>query len=77
MIEREPMNCGGPNCWRTPTFSQHGDDCPTYQVEITCPKTPRYEGDLKGCGATFKASPDAEGFFDCPECGLFFKKEAI
>jgi hypothetical protein len=45
--------------------------------EVTCPATPRHEGDLVGCGHTFVATSDAEGFFDCPNCGLFFTKEAL
>lgn len=44
---------------------------------VTCPDQPRYEGDLVGCGAAFDQKPDDEGWFDCPQCGLFFNKEGL
>jgi hypothetical protein len=43
---------------------------------MKCPTTPRFEGDLVGCGSTQLDGPDEEGFYDCLECGLFFTKEA-
>lgn len=30
-------------------------------------------GHLKGCGHTFDATPDDEGFVDCPSCGLWHR----
>lgn len=43
---------------------------------VTCPGEPRWDGDLVGCGVAFRQEPDREGIFDCPNCGLFFTREA-
>jgi hypothetical protein len=47
------------------------------EVTVTCPKDARFEGDLEGCGHTFTQEPDDEGYFDCPECGMFFNAEGL
>lgn len=31
--------------------------------------------DIVGCGFVFEAEPDDEGFWDCPNCGMFFNEE--
>lgn len=46
------------------------------EVSVVCPLGRRFPEDKPGCGATFTAAPDDEGFFDCPSCGLFFRAEA-
>lgn len=43
---------------------------------LTCPSSPRYPGDLEGCGSSRLVGPDDEGLYDCLECGLFFTAEA-
>lgn len=35
-----------------------------------CPDNVRHVGDVRGCGKAFRATPDFEGFVDCPHCGL-------
>jgi hypothetical protein len=47
------------------------------EVTVTCPKDARFKGDLEGCGHTFTQEPDDEGYFDCPECGMFFNAEGM
>ena len=47
------------------------------EATVACPKEPRWEGDLAGCGHTFTQEPDDEAMFDCPECGLFFNAEGL
>ncbi|MDD5394846.1 MAG: hypothetical protein PHE17_17650 [Thiothrix sp.] len=32
--------------------------------------------EMMGCGAVVTGLPDWEGFYDCPNCGLFFKSPA-
>lgn len=44
--------------------------------EIRCPDKARCPGDLVGCGSTHVVGPDDEGFYDCLDCGLFFKADA-
>lgn len=43
--------------------------------DSTCPTNKRAPDDIVGCGATFTATPDAEGLVDCPECGMWFKAD--
>lgn len=45
------------------------------QLEVVCPADEA--GGLRGCGARFRAAPDAEGFWDCPQCGLWFRPPAL
>lgn len=44
---------------------------------VTCPQdaAPADDGGdpISGCGVSFDAEPDHDGFYDCPHCGLFFK----
>lgn len=41
---------------------------------VRCP--PPGDGhDMEGCGAIVTGGTDWEGFYDCPECGLFFNAE--
>jgi len=40
-----------------------------------CPDNARHADDVVGCGKSFEVEPDAEGFVDCPHCGMFFKIE--
>jgi hypothetical protein len=40
-------------------------------IAVTCPDDLRHDG-LEGCGTVFIDSPDFEGLYDCPNCGLFF-----
>ena len=42
---------------------------------VTCPTAARFSGDLVGCGSAKLAGPDDEGFYDCLNCGLWFRKE--
>ena len=42
---------------------------------VKCPDNSRFEDDLVGCGSTDVIGPDEEGFYDCLNCGLFFKPE--
>jgi hypothetical protein len=46
-------------------------------MNYTCPTKPQpgIKEDILGCGHTFEAEPDHEGFVDCPHCGIFFKAE--
>ena len=43
---------------------------------LKCPTVPRWQNDIVGCGSANIGEPDDEGFFDCLNCGLFFKREA-
>lgn len=45
-------------------------------ADICCPSAPRWEGDLVGCGSRNLTDADDEGFYDCIDCGLFFKADA-
>lgn len=38
----------------------------------TCPNFSNGASNIIGCGHTFTAEPDAEGWVDCPECGVAF-----
>lgn len=40
---------------------------------FTCPDTIPEPDAVVGCGRTFHAVPDDEGFVDCPHCGMFFQ----
>ncbi len=51
-------------------------DASAQAIKPCCPKHARFPGDSVGCGSTNVAGPDEEGFFDCQDCGLFFKAEA-
>lgn len=42
-----------------------------------CPATGRHPSDLIGCGSGNVTGPDAEGLYDCLDCGLFFRAEAV
>jgi hypothetical protein len=75
MSERESRFGGTPLSFSTYTTTRRWDMA--QEVTVTCPKDARYEGDLEGCGHTFTQEPDEEGFFDCPECGLFFNAEGL
>lgn len=46
------------------------------EQQLRCPSTPRYAGDLVGCGSSNISGPDQEGFYDCRDCGLFFTAQA-
>jgi len=52
--------------YQTPTFKDIGP---------RCPKEKRHGKDLIGCGSANLDGPDAEGFYDCRDCGLWFKEE--
>ena len=53
-------------------------DAPEWLPEtVTCPSSPRHDGDIVGCGKTFTQQPDEEGIFDCPHCGIFFNRESL
>lgn len=41
-----------------------------------CPTEARGAGGLIGCGSSNVSPSDEEGFYDCRNCGLFFKPEA-
>jgi hypothetical protein len=43
---------------------------------VRCPSHPNLKGELAGCGSTNVSGPDDEGFYDCHDCGLFFKAGA-
>jgi hypothetical protein len=45
-------------------------------MTLHCPTTPRFKGDLVGCGSINLSDPDWEGYYDCGDCGLFFLAEA-
>jgi len=45
-------------------------------VTPRCPATGRHAADLVGCGSINVAGPDAEGLYDCLDCGLFFRADA-
>lgn len=47
------------------------------EIERSCPKVARHAGDIVGCGSINVTSADEEGFYDCKDCGLFFKGSAI
>jgi hypothetical protein len=40
---------------------------------VICPTD---DPEMMGCGAVVTGPPDWEGFYDCPNCGLFFKSPA-
>ena len=40
---------------------------------VRCPDTQEAGSDIVGCGSSNVSGPDDEGFYDCGECGLFFK----
>lgn len=40
-----------------------------------CPDTPRFPGDLVGCGSVDTTPPDDEGLCDCLECGIWFRHD--
>ncbi|MCX7112748.1 MAG: hypothetical protein NTX45_22025 [Proteobacteria bacterium] len=44
---------------------------------VCCPAESLFEGDVCGCGSANVQGPDAEGVYDCLECGLFFTAESI
>jgi len=44
---------------------------------VSCPAESRFEGDVCGCGSENVQGPDAEGVYDCLECGMFFTAESI
>ena len=48
----------------------------TPNSSLRCPTVARWEGDLIGCGGANLTGEDDEGFFDCLDCGLFFKRDA-
>lgn len=41
------------------------------------PADPAHDTRLTGCGRTFADPGDAEGWVDCPHCGLAFKPSAV
>ena len=43
----------------------------------TCPTNSRMPDDIVGCGHSFDAAPDWEGWVDCPECGLAFSRAGL
>lgn len=43
------------------------------EVVLRCPATPRFTGDLVGCGSTEVTQPDHEGLCDCLSCGMWFR----
>lgn len=43
---------------------------------LKCPTFARWKDDLVGCGSTNLSEEDREGFIDCLNCGLFFKRTA-
>ena len=45
--------------------------------KVRCPDDRRHEDDVVGCGHEFEQEPDGEGFFDCPNCGIFFTLEGV
>jgi len=44
---------------------------------VCCPAESRFDGDVCGCGSENVQGPDAEGVYDCLECGIFFTAESI
>jgi hypothetical protein len=42
-------------------------------LSLRCPATPRFTGDLVGCGSTDVTQPDHEGLCDCRACGMWFR----
>jgi uncharacterized C2H2 Zn-finger protein len=48
----------------------------TVSLSLRCPTVARWVGDLVGCGSTQLIKEDDEGFLDCLDCGLFFKRDA-
>lgn len=57
---------------------EHKDE--TFTIEflrlsrLTCPTASNGASSLIGCGSTNVSEPDDEGFHDCGDCGLFFKR---
>lgn len=47
----------------------------TKEHTVTCPSNPEPDSDIVGCGTTFTQAPDAEGWYDCPHCGIFFRTD--
>jgi len=44
---------------------------------LRCPTVARWTGDLVGCGSENITEENDEGFVDCLDCGLFFKRDAV
>ena len=44
---------------------------------VCCPAESRFKGDVCGCGSENVQGPDAEGVYDCLDCGIFFTAESI
>ena len=44
---------------------------------IRCPQGSRYKGDAVGCGSLNVYGPDDDGYYDCLDCGLFFRDPAF
>ena len=44
---------------------------------VCCPAESRFEDDVCGCGSENVQGPDAEGAYDCLDCGIFFTAESI
>ena len=43
---------------------------------VRCPDTPRFPGDLVGCGSTNVERNSLEGGYECLDCGLWFTPDA-
>ena len=56
----------------TPTAYRCPDDDRGPQLDAFPPGRP----DIIGCGLSFTADPDDEGWIDCPGCGVFFEEPA-
>lgn len=49
---------------------------------LRCPKgrqasVKNSEDDILGCGSTHIGGPDREGFYDCGDCGIWFRDPEV
>jgi hypothetical protein len=71
-LRREEFEYDNPRCR---AHGVHGCElCEEYyaaQRTYRCPTMPDNNG-VEGCGDEFDATPDADGYVECPHCGLTF-----
>lgn len=59
--------------WSASERQESNTPKPGAASELACPTNSRHPGDIVGGGSTNLTQPDAEGFVDCEDCGMFFK----